>query len=160
MVYKWIWKKERGQQQTPRSRTHLEKIIVAPLVNKLPTLHHTYRFVNHIHVGPLFWATGIHSTISHSISYHKYCNRFDQRVDRQQLCKHGLICNNRRGCVFYIVRPSSSGTTGLCSPFLSNGSVNTFPCIGQCYESGDVINNRDYVFRGVCAECLYEKGVT
>jgi hypothetical protein len=52
--------------------------------------------------------------------------------------------------------PSSRGTTGLCNPFLSNGSVNTFPRIGPCYESGDVISNRDGVLRGVCAECLYE----
>jgi hypothetical protein len=26
--------------------------------------------------------------------------------------------------------PSSGGTTGLCNPFLSNGSVNTFSLIG------------------------------
>jgi hypothetical protein len=47
--------------------------------------------------------------------------------------------------------PSSGGTTELCKPFLSNGSVNTFPRIGPCYESGDVINNRDGVFCWVCA---------
>jgi hypothetical protein len=50
--------------------------------------------------------------------------------------------------------PSSGGTTWLCNPFLSNGSVNAFPRIGPCYESGDVINTRDGIFRGVCAECL------
>jgi hypothetical protein len=50
--------------------------------------------------------------------------------------------------------PSSGGTTGLCNPLIGNDSVNTFPRIGPCYESGDVINNRDSVFRGVCAECL------
>jgi hypothetical protein len=49
---------------------------------------------------------------------------------------------------------SSGGITGLCNPFLSNGSVNTFPHIGLCYESGDVINNRDSVFHGVCAEFI------
>jgi hypothetical protein len=49
--------------------------------------------------------------------------------------------------------PSSGGTTGLCNPFLINGSTNTFPRIRPCYESGDVIN-RDGVLRGVCAECL------
>jgi hypothetical protein len=48
--------------------------------------------------------------------------------------------------------PSNGGTTGLCNPFLSNGPVNTFPSIGSCYESGDVISNRDGVFRGVRAE--------
>jgi hypothetical protein len=42
---------------------------------------------------------------------------------------------------------SSDGTTGLCDPFLSNGWVNIFPGIGPCYESGDVINNRDGVFQ-------------
>jgi hypothetical protein len=50
--------------------------------------------------------------------------------------------------------PSSGGRTGLCNPPLGNGSVNTFPRIGPGYESGDVINNIDGVFRGVCAECL------
>jgi hypothetical protein len=50
--------------------------------------------------------------------------------------------------------PSSDGTTGLCTPLLGNGSVNTFLHIGRCYESTNVINNRDGVFRGVCAECL------
>jgi hypothetical protein len=49
--------------------------------------------------------------------------------------------------------PSSGGTTGLFNPFLSNGLVNTFPCIGLCYENGDVINT-DGVFCGVCAVCL------
>jgi hypothetical protein len=44
---------------------------------------------------------------------------------------------------------SSSGTMGLCNPFLSNSSVNTFPC-----ESSDIINNKDGVSRGVHAECL------
>jgi hypothetical protein len=48
---------------------------------------------------------------------------------------------------------SSGGTTGLCNPFISNGSVIIFPHIGSCYESDDIIN-RDGVFRGVCAECL------
>jgi hypothetical protein len=50
--------------------------------------------------------------------------------------------------------PSNNRITGLCNPFPSNGWVNTFPRIGPCYESGDVIKNRDGVFRGVCAECL------
>jgi hypothetical protein len=47
--------------------------------------------------------------------------------------------------------PSSCGTTGLCKPLLGNDSVNTFPRIGPCYESGGVMNNRDGVFREVCA---------
>jgi hypothetical protein len=50
--------------------------------------------------------------------------------------------------------PSSGGTTELCNPLLGNGSVNTFAPIGPCYESGDIINNRDGVFRGVHAEEL------
>jgi hypothetical protein len=50
--------------------------------------------------------------------------------------------------------PRSGGRTGLCNPLLGNGSVNTFPRIGPCYESGDFINNRDGVFRGVRAEEL------
>jgi hypothetical protein len=44
--------------------------------------------------------------------------------------------------------PSGGGTTGLCNPLLGNGTVNTFPCIGPCCESGDVIYNRGGVFRG------------
>jgi hypothetical protein len=50
--------------------------------------------------------------------------------------------------------PSSGVPTGLCNPFLSNGSVNTLPHIGRFHESGDVINNREGVFHGVCSECL------
>jgi hypothetical protein len=49
--------------------------------------------------------------------------------------------------------PSSGGTTELCNPLLSNGSVNTFPRVGPCYETGDVINNREGVRcfpRGPC----------
>jgi hypothetical protein len=50
--------------------------------------------------------------------------------------------------------PSTGGKTGFCNPLLGNGSVNTFPRIGPCYESGDVINKRDGGFHRVCAECL------
>jgi hypothetical protein len=31
-----------------------------------------------------------------------YCNGFDQRVARQQLCKHGPTRNNRGGCASYV----------------------------------------------------------
>jgi hypothetical protein len=31
-----------------------------------------------------------------------YCNGFDQRVARQQLCKHGPTHNNNGGCVFCV----------------------------------------------------------
>jgi hypothetical protein len=50
--------------------------------------------------------------------------------------------------------PSSGGTTGLFNLFLGTVSVETFLHIGPCYESEDVIKNRDRVFHGVCAECL------
>jgi hypothetical protein len=50
--------------------------------------------------------------------------------------------------------PSSGRTLGLCNQLLGTGSVNTFPRIGPCYESGDVMNNRVGVLSGVCAECL------
>jgi hypothetical protein len=49
--------------------------------------------------------------------------------------------------------PSSGGIAGLCNPLLRNCSVNTFPRIGPCYESGYNINNRG-VLRGFGAECL------
>jgi hypothetical protein len=48
----------------------------------------------------------------------------------------------------------------LRNPFLSNGPVNTFPLIGPCYESGNIINNRDGVFYGLCRMLLREEGVT
>jgi hypothetical protein len=48
--------------------------------------------------------------------------------------------------VFYVLSaPSRGRTTGLCNPLLDTG---------LCYESGDVINNRGSILRGVCAECL------
>jgi hypothetical protein len=31
-----------------------------------------------------------------------YCNGFDQRVARQQLCKHGPTRNSRRSCVLHV----------------------------------------------------------
>jgi hypothetical protein len=43
--------------------------------------------------------------------------------------------------------------TDLIKALPGNRSVNTFPRIGPCHESGDVINNRDGVFHWVCAEC-------
>jgi hypothetical protein len=54
--------------------------------------------------------------------------------------------------VFSMSMRSSGGTMGLCNPFLSDGSVNMFPHIRPCYESGDIIRNRDGVFHVVCAE--------
>jgi hypothetical protein len=94
---------------------------------------------------------------AHFISYR---NGFDQRVARQQLCKHDPTRNNRWGCVFHVVRPtpstgngpmnpqsdtchvfspwsmpSNSRTKGLCNPFLGNDSVNTFPRMGQWYAT-------------------------
>jgi hypothetical protein len=45
--------------------------------------------------------------------------------------------------------PSSGGTTWLCNLFLGNVWVEIFLRIGPCYESGDVINNRYGIFRGV-----------
>jgi hypothetical protein len=45
--------------------------------------------------------------------------------------------------------PSNCRITGLFNPFLSNGWVNTFPRIGPCYESDDVINNRCFPW-GLC----------
>jgi hypothetical protein len=46
---------------------------------------------------------------------------------------------------------SSGQTAGFCNPLLGNGSVNTFPHVGPCCESSDVINSRDGVFRdGLC----------
>jgi hypothetical protein len=50
--------------------------------------------------------------------------------------------------------PSRGGTVGICNLFLGTSLVNTFRAVGPCSESGDVINNRDGVFRVVCAECL------
>jgi hypothetical protein len=34
--------------------------------------------------------------------YRVYYNRFDQRIARQQLCKHSSTCDNRGGCVFFV----------------------------------------------------------
>jgi hypothetical protein len=50
--------------------------------------------------------------------------------------------------------PSRGETMGSCNLLLGTGSVYTFPHIGPCYESGELINNTDGVFLGVRAECL------
>jgi hypothetical protein len=44
------------------------------------------------------------------------CNRFNLRVARQQLCKHGPTRNNRRGCVFYVVRVEQRWNNGVMQP--------------------------------------------
>jgi hypothetical protein len=36
-------------------------------------------------------------------SIYVYCNRFDERVARQQLCKHGPTRNNKGSCVFRVL---------------------------------------------------------
>jgi hypothetical protein len=36
------------------------------------------------------------------VPWHTYCNGFDQRVARQQLCKHGPTRNNRGSVVFFL----------------------------------------------------------
>jgi hypothetical protein len=61
-------------------------------------------------------------------------NRFDQRVARQHLCKHGPTRNNRWGCVFYVVRAEQRWNNGVMHPFLNNGSVNTFPRKRWCQQ--------------------------
>jgi WD40 repeat protein len=42
--------------------------------------------------------------------------------------------------------PRSGGTTGLCNPLLGNGSLKIFLRIWPCYESGDVANNRGWIW--------------
>jgi hypothetical protein len=49
-----------------------------------------------------------------------FINRFDQRVARQQLCKHGSTPNKRWGCVFYVVRAEQRWNNGVMQPACSN----------------------------------------
>jgi hypothetical protein len=42
----------------------------------------------------------------------KYCNGFEQRIARQQLCKHNPTRNIRWGSVFYVVRATPSAGNG------------------------------------------------
>jgi hypothetical protein len=51
------------------------------------------------------------------------CNRSDQRVATQQLCKHGLTRNNRWGCFLCRPRRTAVEQRGLCNPLLHNGSI-------------------------------------
>jgi hypothetical protein len=53
--------------------------------------------------------------------------------------------------------PSSGGEMGLCNPLLGNGSVNSFPHIGPCYESGDIINNIETVFSVGSVQSAYNR---
>jgi hypothetical protein len=50
----------------------------------------------------------------------KYCNGFDQRVARQQLCEHGPTRNNGGTCVFYAMTSRNNGGScvfyGVTSP--------------------------------------------
>jgi hypothetical protein len=45
-----------------------------------------------------------------------YCNRFDQRVARQQFCKHGTTRTNRWVCAFYVVRAEQRWNNGFMQP--------------------------------------------
>jgi hypothetical protein len=58
----------------------------------------------------------LHSSSSRRYSFGNltliYCNAFDQRFARQQLCKHGPPRNNRWGCVFYVVSATPSAANG------------------------------------------------
>jgi hypothetical protein len=56
-----------------------------------------------------------------------YCNIFDQRIARQQLCKHGPTRNNRKGCFLYRPRWAAVEQQGFMKPVLNNGAVNTLP---------------------------------
>jgi hypothetical protein len=75
-------------------------------------------------------------------------NKFPRR---QILGKQSVLDNARDDEAVFSMRsaPSNSKITGLWNKFLSNGSINIFPRAGHCYESGDVINNRDDVFHVV-----------
>jgi hypothetical protein len=42
--------------------------------------------------------------INFMLNSDKYPDRFDERVARQQLCKHGPTRNNRGSCVFFLPR--------------------------------------------------------
>jgi hypothetical protein len=46
----------------------------------------------------------------------KYCNRFDQRVARQHLDKHGPTGNNIQSYVFYVVRAEQRWKNGVMQP--------------------------------------------
>jgi hypothetical protein len=96
--------------------------------------------------------------------------------------KHGPTRNNRWDSVFCVVRvtpnagngpvnspcdtwhvfsvwstPSNSRTTGLCNPFVRNGSVNKFPCIGPCYATlWPHQQYRRYLLWSLCRELIRE----
>jgi hypothetical protein len=86
-----------------------------------------------------------------------YCNRFNQRVARQQHCKQGRTSNNRWGCVFYVVcvtpnagnRPmnSQSDTWHVFSvrfaPCKYRGAV--FSVCGRCREDIWEYGNRNWL---------------
>jgi hypothetical protein len=58
------------------------------------------------------WKSQYIDTIWKLIRIGKYCNVLDQRVARQQLCKHGPTRNNTWSCIFYVVRASPSAGNG------------------------------------------------
>jgi hypothetical protein len=84
-----------------------------------------------------------------------YCNRFDERVARQQLCKHGPT-----RYAFYVVRAEQRWKKGVMQPVSKQQLGKHISGCPNVPWKSDVINNRDGVFRGVCVECLKEKGVT
>jgi hypothetical protein len=60
------------------------------------------------HLGMLAYIPGYKASRSRI-----YCDRFDQQVARQQLCKHSPTRNNRLGCVFYAVLAEQRWNNGI-----------------------------------------------
>jgi hypothetical protein len=87
-----------------------------------------------------------------SIILYSYYNRFDQRVARQQLCKHDPTRNNRWGCVFCVVRTM---------PSAANGPMNSQCDMWHMFSVWPApCSNRGAVFsvRGRCREDMREYG--
>jgi hypothetical protein len=82
----------------------------------------------------------------------KYCNGFDQRVARQQLCKHGPTYSYRWDSVFYVIRTTPSAV---------NGPMNSQSDMWHVFPAWSTLrNNRGAVFpvRGPCREDMREYG--
>jgi hypothetical protein len=74
-------------------------------------------------------------------------NKFSRReiLGKQSVAR---LCNNRRGCVFYVVRAEQWWNNRVMQPICKQQ-------LGKHFQvSSDIIKNRDGVFCGVCAEYL------
>jgi hypothetical protein len=113
--------------------TYLWKWKLAPSEGKINIWPETWKIDIKKNYFP-FKKNGVFRSRHNHEFYQLYCNRFDQRIARQGLRKHGPTRDNK--------------TTEICNPFLGNGSINTLP--RRCNDVTTTVHS----YRVTCVFCV------